>query len=159
MTAPTPLPLPLLDVPKGGMLIEEAVRTDRLYILKSGAFEVIRNGVRVVSIAEPGAYIGEISAVLGSAPTATVLATQDSTVWVVEGASAAVQRDPELTLAIARLLARRLQAVTIYLVDIKKQYADTDTHLGLMDQVLANLIAMQPGAVLPGSERADMPDY
>jgi len=144
---------------KGHSLITESVRTNRLFILKSGAFEVVRNGVRVVLIDEPGAFLGEISAVLGSLPTASVVATQDSLVHVVGDASAQVQRNPELTYAIAQLLARRLQAITAYLVDIKRQYADTDTHLALMDQVLANLIAVQPAALRHGSERSDVPDY
>ena len=39
--------LPEVRVAKGGTLIEEAVRTDRLYVLKAGAFEVVRNDVRV----------------------------------------------------------------------------------------------------------------
>ena len=151
--------LPERSVATGESLIEEGVRTDRLYVLKSGAFEVVRNDVRIVLISEPGAFLGEISAVLGSAPTASVLAAQDSTVHVVEGASAAVQRRPELTYAIAQLLARRLSAVTAYLVDIKRQYADSDTPLGLMDQVLGSLIAIHPSATAPGSERRDVPDY
>jgi CRP/FNR family transcriptional regulator, cyclic AMP receptor protein len=151
--------LPEIRLAKGESLIEEAVRTDRLYVLRSGAFEVVRNGVRVVLISEPGAFLGEISAVLGSAPTASVVATEASTVHVVDNASAIVQCRPELTYAIAQLLARRLSAVTAYLVDIKRQYADSNTHLGLMDQVLAKLIAMHPGATAPGSERRDVPDY
>jgi CRP-like cAMP-binding protein len=151
--------LPEIRLAPGDSLIEEAVRTDRLYVLKSGAFEVVRNGVRVILISEPGAFLGEISAVLGSAPTASVVAVRDSTVYVVDDASASVRSRPELTYAIAQLLAVRLSAVTAYLVDIKRQYADSNTHLALMDQVLANLIAMHPSAVRPGSERSDVPDY
>ncbi|MEO7548348.1 MAG: Crp/Fnr family transcriptional regulator [Ramlibacter sp.] len=151
--------LPELHVPLGGSLLEEAVRTDRLYVLKTGALEVVRNGVRVVLITEPGSFVGEISALLGSAPTASVVATQDSTVHVLHQACAAVRANPELTYAVAQLLARRLVAVTAYLVDIKRQYADSETHLGLMDQVLANLMAMQPAGLPPGSERDDVPDY
>jgi CRP-like cAMP-binding protein len=151
--------LPEMRVARGDSLIEEAIRTDRLYVLKRGAFEVVRNGIRVVLISEPGAFLGEISAVLGSAPTASVVAAQDSVVHVLDDASARVQRWPELTYAIARLTARRLSAVTAYLVDIKRQYADSNTHLALMDQVLANLIAMHPGVTDPGSERSDVPDY
>ena len=129
---------------KGDCLIEEAVRTDRLYVIKQGAFEVVRNGVRVILISEPGAFLGEISAVLRSAPTASVLAAEDSTVYVIDNASAAVQRRPELTYAIAQLLAQRLSAVTAYLVDIKRRHADSDTHLAVMDQVLGNPTAMHP---------------
>jgi len=46
--------LPEMGLAKGDNLIEEAVSTDRLYV--SGAFEVVRNGVRVVLILEPGAW-------------------------------------------------------------------------------------------------------
>lgn len=151
--------LPTLHLAKGDTLIKEAVRTDQLYVLKSGAFEVVRNGVRVVLITQPGAFLGEISAVLGSAPTASVIATQDSTVHVIANASAVARSRPELTYAIAQLLAQRLSAVTAYLVDIKRQHADSDTHLGLMDQVLGSLIASYPSALQPGSERSDVPDY
>ena len=151
--------LPELNLARSDVLIEEGVRTDRLYILKSGVFEVVRNGVRVVMIGEPGSFMGEISVVLGSAPTASVVAVRDSTVYVVENASSVVRRRTEFTYAIARLLARRLSALTVYLVDIKRQYADTDSHLMLMDEVLANLIAMQSTDFEPGSQRNDVPDY
>ena len=148
-----------IRIAKGESLIEEGIRTDRLYVLKSGAFEVVRNRVRVIAISEPGAFLGEISAVTGSAPTATVVAAEDSTVHVMDDASAAVQKRSELTYAIAQLLARRLTVLTAYLVDIKRQYADSNTHLALMDQVLGNLIATHPSATKAGSERSDVPDY
>lgn len=151
--------LPRIGVARGATLIEEGVRIDRLFVLKSGAFEVVRNGVRVTLVSEPGAFLGEISAVLASLPTASVLATQDSVVYAIDEASTAVRTQPELTYAIAQLLARRLTAVTAYLVDIKRQYAQSNTHLALMDQVLGNLVAMQPSAIKPGSERPDVPDY
>lgn len=151
--------LPEMHVPKGDSLIHEGVRTDRLYVLKTGAFEVVRGDVRVVLINEPGAFMGEISAVLGSAPTASVVAMQDSTVHVVDDAPTAVRTRPELTYAIAQILARRLSALTTYLVDIKRQYADSNTHLAVMDKVLGSLISVHPSADKPGSERSDIPDY
>ena len=151
--------LPEMRVAQGERLIEEAVRVDRLYILKAGAFEVVRNGVRIVLIDEPGAFLGEISTVLGSASTASVVAIRDSTVHVLDDASTSVQTRPDLIYAIAQLLARRLSAVTAYLVDIKRQYGESNTHLALMDQVLGDLIATHPGPFKPGSERSDVPDY
>ena len=151
--------LPELQVPAGTVLIEEGVPMGRIYVLKRGAFQVVRTGVRVVAITEPGAFVGEISALLGSAPIADVVASQESTVHVIEDAEIAARRDPALTYAIAQLLARRLQAVTSYLVDVKRQYDGTNTHLALMDQVLANLMALQdvPGP-RGGSGRSDVQD-
>lgn len=143
----------------GATLIEQAVCTDRLYILRSGAFDIVRGGVRIVQVREAGAFLGEMSAVLGTPPTASVVAAEDSVVQILSPASAAVRADPALTLAIAQLLARRLQAVTAYLVDLQHQYAGTDTHLALMDRILARLMELQPAPALPpGSERGDMPD-
>jgi CRP-like cAMP-binding protein len=154
--------MPQLQLAAGATLVEQGVRSGRLYVLKDGAFEVVRGGVRVVTISEPGAFLGEISALLHTTPTADVIATRPSTVHVLEDADAAVRRNPELTYAMAQMLARRLVAVTAYLVDVKRQYADSDTHLGLMDQVLGQLMAMHPGgagALPAGSERSDVPDY
>lgn len=152
---------PELAVARGQALIQEGVARDRLYVLRDGAFEVLRQGVVVVRITEPGAFLGEISAVLGSMPSATVVATRDSRVHVIDAASEAVRRDPALTLAIARLMAARLVAVTAYLVDIKRQYAGSEGHLSLMDRVLGDLVsAVSPSAAVRlGSERPDVPDY
>jgi CRP-like cAMP-binding protein len=151
---------PQRRIANGEVLIEAGMPADRMYVLREGAFEVQRSGVVVVRIAEPGAFLGEISAVLGSVPTASVLATRDSVVHVIETASQQVRQDPELTLAIAQLLARRLVAVTAYLVDIKRQYAGTDGHLSVMDRVLGDLVStVGPSSMALGSERADVPDY
>jgi len=151
---------PVETVPAGTVLVQEAVRTDRLYVLQRGAFDIVRGGVRVVQVREAGAFLGEMSALLDAPPTASVIAAEDSLVHVIAPASTAVRDDPALTLAIAQLLARRLQAVTAYLVDIKRQYGDTATHLALMDQVLARLMELQPASgITPGSERNDLPDY
>lgn len=151
---------PELRIAAGESLIAEGVARDRMYVLREGAFEVLREGVVVVRIAEPGAFLGEISAVLGSAPTAAVVAMRDSVVHVIETASRQVRRNPELTLAIAQLMARRLVALTAYLVDIKQQYAGSDGHLSVMDRVLSDLVsAVSPTPARLGSERADVPDY
>lgn len=99
---------------------------------------------------------------LGTAPSASVVATEPGRVRVIDDADLAIRDDPALLHAIAVLVARRLQAVTAYLVDIKRQYADTDSHLALMDQVLARLMTMPMGASgdsRMGSDRPDVPDY
>ena len=151
--------LPLRELATGEVLITEGGRADCLYVLVEGSVEVVREGVRVVTIAEPGAFLGEMAALLGTVSSASVRATAPTRVHVITGAASAVQQNPQLTYAIAQLLARRLTALTAYLVDIKQQYAETDTHLAVMDQVLARLMSMQPGAAPTGSERADVPDY
>jgi CRP/FNR family transcriptional regulator, cyclic AMP receptor protein len=151
---------PERHVARGEALIREGQARDRMYVLREGAFEVLRQGVVVVRINTPGPFLGEISAVLGVVPSASVLATRDSRVHEIDAASEEVRRNPELTLAIAQLLARRLLAVTAYLVDIKRQYAGNDGHLSLMDRVLGDLVSTVSPVTMPlGSERQDVPDY
>lgn len=131
--------LPHMLVPQGRFLIRESVRADRLFVLREGSFEVLRQGVRVARIAQPGALIGEISLLLGVPPTAGVIATTDSSVHVLEDATQALQDHPEMAVRIARLMARRLASVTAYLVDLKRQYAEAPAHLGVVDRVLSDL--------------------
>lgn len=150
---------PQRTVARGETLIREGERRDCLYVLRHGSFDVRRDGVCFVRIAEPGAFLGEISAVLQSEPSATLVAGEESVVHVIEDASAEVRARPELTLRVAQVLARRLRAVTAYLVDIKRQYAGTDSHLEVMDRVLAELSMASRLDVELGSERADVPDY
>lgn len=151
---------PEMRVAQGQSLITAGEPRDRMYVLREGSFEVRRDDVVVVRVSDPGAFLGEISAVLGVVPTASVVATSDAVVHVIETASAQVRRDPALTLAIAQLMARRLVAVTAYLVDIKLQYAGTDGHLSVMDRVLGDLVStVSPASERLGSERDDVPDY
>ncbi|HKY90812.1 MAG TPA: Crp/Fnr family transcriptional regulator [Nevskiaceae bacterium] len=151
--------LPERRVARGETLIDENVRTEQLFVLKQGAFDIRRGATRLVQVRKPGAFLGEISAVMGSMPTATVVAAEDSVVHVVETAPTAVRNDPELTLAIAQTLAQRLTALSSYLVNLKQQYAGTNTHLAVMDQVLSNLMVASPDPIPPGSEREDVPEY
>ena len=82
---------PRRAVARGETLIEEGVRKDRLFVLERGAFEVVRGGVAVIRIAQPGAFLGEISAVLECAPSATLVAAEDSCVIAIDDASAQVR--------------------------------------------------------------------
>ena len=66
--------LPELRVAKGSALIERLVHTSRMFILREGGFQVVRDGVAIVEITEPGAFLGEIGALLDCVPTATVRA-------------------------------------------------------------------------------------
>jgi CRP/FNR family cyclic AMP-dependent transcriptional regulator len=41
---------------------------------------------------------------------------------------------------VARILSRRVQLVTGYLVDLERQFADRDDHLAMVDEVLESLV-------------------
>ena len=80
-----------------------------------------------------------------------------STVYAFDEAERFLRSDPEITLAVARMLAHRLNAATTYLVDLKRQYAGHGNHLGMVSDVLASLIHNQDSGFTPGSDRQPDP--
>jgi len=151
--------LPSRTFEAGEVLLAEGGRGVAMFVLVTGRVEVRKGSVTVTSVSEPGAFLGEMAALLGTPTSADVVAVAPTEVLVVEDAAASVADNPQLTLAIARLLARRLHAVTNYLGDLKRQYADLDGHLSMMDTVLSELSSMRPRDIEAGSERDDVPDY
>ena len=77
-------------VSAGEILIKEGdtgLAASELYVVKEGEFEVLerRQGVNFrVNMKNRGDCFGEISLMYSSPRSATVAATQDSTVWVLE---------------------------------------------------------------------------
>lgn len=143
----------------GEVLVGEGQPGGTMMVILDGVVEVRKGGVAITHLSEPGTYVGEMSALLDLPYSADVVAVEPTTVLVVDDAGASMSRDPALTLQVATLLAHRLHAVTSYLADLRRQYAGQDGHLGLMDQVLTELMASRPSSVAPGSEREDVPDY
>jgi CRP/FNR family transcriptional regulator, cyclic AMP receptor protein len=141
----------------GTDLLSEGDKTGRLYILAAGAVEVVRNGVVVATINEPGSVFGEMSILLDVPHTATVRTTTDSDVYELKDADEFMKSDPIIALAIARMLAQRLNSATSYLVDLKKQYAGQNNHLGMVSDVLASLVFQKETQFNPGSDR--QPDH
>ena len=148
---------PRTTIPANTVLLETGKRSGKLYILIEGQIEISRGGVLVTSISEPGAVFGEMSILLDVPHTADVRAVSDSTVYEFLDAAAFMRSDPEITFLVAQLLAQRLNTVTTYLVDLKKQYANSGNHLGMVSDVLASLVFQPQTDFTPGSDR--MPDY
>jgi CRP-like cAMP-binding protein len=129
----------------GAVLLEQYQHTGRLLVLLEGEVEVTRDGVRVARAAEPGACFGEMSALLHRTHTATVRATTSVAVAVIDNPREFLLSAPGAALHIAELLARRLDALNKYLIDVKTQYEGHD-HLGMVDEVLETLMHRQPRA-------------
>jgi CRP-like cAMP-binding protein len=127
----------------GEVVIEQGTTTGLIFFLKEGAVEVIKDGVTVATAAEPGAIFGDLSALLGAPHTATVRASQPCIFHIVSDSHAFLERNPQVALHLCQLLARRLDAVNKYLVDVKQQFAG-DAHLGMVDDVLDTLMHRQP---------------
>lgn len=127
----------------GEVVIEQGSRTGHLFFLVEGAVEVVKDDVPVARAAEPGAIFGDLAALLGGDHTATVRATEPCAFRIVDDPYEFLHRSPVVCLHLCELLARRLDALNRYLVDVKHQFEGHD-HLGMVDSVLSTLLHRQP---------------
>jgi len=149
--------LPLVSLAPGDIVLAEGPSMGFMYILAEGELAVMKGDIQVASISEPGAVVGEIAALLGLGHTATVKAVGPARVYKIEAAESFLKHHPDVLFTVARLLARRLVDATTYLTDVKRQYADRDDHLGMVDEVLSALVNQnKPDVkVVPRPKRAD----
>ncbi|MBI2422830.1 MAG: cyclic nucleotide-binding domain-containing protein [Candidatus Hydrogenedentes bacterium] len=139
--------LPRRSLAAGDILVEENSKSGKLYFLASGAVEVRKNGVQIAEVSEVGAAFGEMSVLLDTPHTAAVLALCDSEVHVVDAPESFLREHPEVTLYVAKLLARRLNALNRYLVDVKRQFGEQSDHLAMVDEVLDALMNKHPRTI------------
>jgi CRP/FNR family transcriptional regulator, cyclic AMP receptor protein len=69
--------LPLAAYAAGEAVLTAGSKTARLYILKTGAVVVRKDGIELARVAEPGTVFGELSALLEIPHTADVRAVED----------------------------------------------------------------------------------
>jgi len=129
----------------GEIILEQGGRTDCLYFLVEGTAEVMKDGVRVATASQPGVVFGEMSVLLGVDHTATVRALAPCALRVVTDPHQLLRTSPAVCFHVCELLARRLDALNRYLVDVKHQFEGHD-HLGMVDEVLEALMHRQPRA-------------
>ena len=144
--------LPEVSYPAGAVLIGEGEVHGKLFVLLDGALEISRAGTFITLVDAPGAIFGEMSALLGSAATATVRAVRDSRLRRTDDPEGFLDGHPLMARAVATTLARRLDTINGYLVDLRRQYGDHD-NLGMVDSVLESLRHHQVQACEPGSDR------
>lgn len=151
--------LPVESVAAGEVLITEGTAPGRMLVLVSGEVVVEHDGVPFARIDTPGAVFGEMSAVLDRPATATVRAVGDLQVRVVDDPLGFLTQRPGAALAVLRTTASRLDGLTHYLVDVKNQFADQAGHLGLVDQILDQLVHHQGPTARTGSARDPEGDH
>jgi CRP-like cAMP-binding protein len=134
---------PVRHFAAGETVLAQGDCTGLLYFLIEGTVEVVKDDVTVATATEPGAVFGDLSALLGVPHTAAVRAVRASRFHVVTDSRAFLEQTPPACLHLCELLARRLDAVNKYLVDVKQQFAGHD-HLGMVDGVLDTLMHRQP---------------
>jgi CRP/FNR family cyclic AMP-dependent transcriptional regulator len=112
--------LPVEAYGAGDTVMAGGSTTGRVLVLKEGAVEVIKDGVRLGEITEAGAVFGEISALLGEPHTADVRALVPTTFHVADAATF-LGIDGTTALYVATVMARRLKGANRALIEVKKQ--------------------------------------
>ena len=112
--------LPLEAYEAGATVLAAGSATGRLLVLEEGLVEVVKDGVQLAELGEPGTMFGELALLLGRPHTCDVLALEPST-FRVAGAAGLLRDDPALGLELASLLARRLDLANHALVEVRRQ--------------------------------------
>jgi len=145
--------LPVVTFEPGDRLLTEGKLSGRLFVLIDGEVEVLKGDFQINRVSDPGAILGDMSVLLGIPHMATVRAVTACSAYVTEQGDAFLQSQKEIAYELARMLAQRLHGVTTYLADLKRQFEDESSHLGMVDEILETLVHQQRPAFSPGSDR------
>jgi CRP/FNR family cyclic AMP-dependent transcriptional regulator len=113
--------LPLETYQAGDTVLTAGSTTGRLLILKQGAVEVLKEGIEIAKVTEPGAVFGELSVLLDRPHTADVRALESSQFHVAD-AGTLLRVEPFALFYVATALARRLDVANQALIELKRQF-------------------------------------
>jgi CRP/FNR family cyclic AMP-dependent transcriptional regulator len=111
---------PIATYQAGETVVTAASTTGRLLILRKGAVAVLKEGVEIATVTQPGAVFGELSVLLDQPHMADVRALEVSQFYVAD-AAALLRVDPIALLYVATVLARRLDDATQALIELRRQ--------------------------------------
>ncbi|MBK9181115.1 MAG: cyclic nucleotide-binding domain-containing protein [Acidimicrobiales bacterium] len=150
--------LPEVDYGPGEVVISEGSRTNSIWILVSGSVEVRRGGQHISTLDRSGTTFGEISLLLDQPHGATVVALTPTRMrYAVDGALLFDQH-AEIARLVATGLARRLDALSVYLADLQRQYG-VAPGLSMVADVLRYVSEQPPEGERPVSSRDPDPEY
>jgi CRP-like cAMP-binding protein len=112
--------LPILEYQPGESVLSAGSTTGKLFILKSGAVEVAKDGVQLAEVSQRGAIFGELGLLMDQPHTADVRTTERSEFHVLEPETL-LKSDPTFSLYLAAILARRLDSANRALIEVKRQ--------------------------------------
>ncbi len=98
----------------GDLLIKEGNTDTNFYQLMQGRLDIIKNGVQISEISQPGEYFGEMSALLGTPRNATIISKGKSVVKVFPGdkIQETLINYPDISIQIIGSLLQRLNAAS-----------------------------------------------
>ena len=111
--------LPVVTRLAGETVLSAGLKTDLLLILKKGAVVVLKDSIEIARVEQPGAVLGELSALLDQPHTAEVRALENSQFYVAD--AELLEKDPRALLYVAKTLAQRLVDADTGLIELKKQ--------------------------------------
>ena len=129
--------LPIAVYEPGETVLEAGSTTGQLFILRNGVVEVVRDGLQIATVSEPGAVFGELSVILEKPHTADVRALERSEFHVAQASSLLTESGAAL-LYISTVLARRLDRANELIVEIKGEL-DSGKQPGVISKALDKL--------------------
>jgi CRP/FNR family transcriptional regulator, cyclic AMP receptor protein len=112
--------LSLVKCQTGETVLAAGSATGRLFVLKSGAVEVVKDGVQIAKVSAPGSVFGELAVLLDQPHTADVRTLEQCELHVAD-APALLAGDPTVALYVAAILAQRLDGANRALIEVKRQ--------------------------------------
>jgi CRP/FNR family cyclic AMP-dependent transcriptional regulator len=119
--------LPVSVFQPGDVVLAAGSTTGRLFILRHGAVEILRDGIQIARVSETGTVFGELAALLEKPHTADVRAIERSEFHVAD-AETLLAANPTAALFLAKLLARRLDSANTALLEVKRQVETSKPH-------------------------------
>ena len=130
--------LPTESHPAGATVLATGASTGKLLILKEGLVEVVKNGVQIERVDEPGKVFGELSALLGK-PHGADVRTLEPTTFYVTRATTFLNVDPMAALYVAMVLAERVDETNEALVELSKRLDDPSLSRGAIAETLGTI--------------------
>jgi CRP-like cAMP-binding protein len=112
--------LPVVTHRAREVVLTAGSKTGELLFLRSGAVEIVKDGMQIGSVSEPGSVFGELAVLLDQPHTADVRTLEQSEFYVAN-AQATLAVNPTVALYVSAILARRLDAANRSLIEVKHQ--------------------------------------
>jgi CRP/FNR family transcriptional regulator, cyclic AMP receptor protein len=141
--------LPVTQYLPGEHVLTGGSNTGKLFVLRSGAVAVVKDGIQIAKISAPGAVFGELAVLLGQPHTADVRTLEQSEFHVAD-ARMLLADDSSIGLYVAAILAQRLDSANRALIEVKRQLEEGHSRSAIARTVdkLGELLTSGSGASL-----------
>jgi len=112
--------LSMVKYQAGETVLTAGSTTGSLFVLRSGAVEVVKDEVQIAEVSAPGSVFGELAVLLDQPHTADV-GTLEQSEFHVADAPTLLTGDPTVVLYVAAILAQRLDGANRALIEVKRQ--------------------------------------